>query len=139
MKLIFTTYFLFMLMVVSCTGVNKHIHYSQSIQQREIFFAFDQDRVEEEDKTRLKKILESMSLEKQNFVLSGHTDQSGSLDYNYDLADRRARAVKAYLLKSGVRAGQIQTVSFGETKLKNEKQPYSSENRRVVIEVNDGL
>ncbi|MDF2939622.1 MAG: peptidoglycan-associated outer rane lipoprotein [Gammaproteobacteria bacterium] len=47
-------------------------------------------------------------------LLSGNTDPRGSQDYNFHLGQRRANAVKDYLLQQGVSADQICTVSYGE-------------------------
>ena len=44
----------------------------------------------------------------------GHTDRFGSNGYNQDLSERRAAAVKAYLVSQGVDAGQVQVSGKGE-------------------------
>lgn len=63
--------------------------------------------------------------------VEGHTDLAGPADYNMTLSERRADAVKAFLVKRGVDSSRIETVSRGE-----EEPAYpgkSSKNRRVVI------
>jgi OOP family OmpA-OmpF porin len=45
----------------------------------------------------------------------GHTDRFGTDAYNQDLSDRRAAAVKAYLVSKGVQSSQVQTSGKGET------------------------
>ena len=47
--------------------------------------------------------------------ISGHTDRLGSPQYNQKLSERRANAVKAYLVKKGVDASKIETFSYGKT------------------------
>jgi len=47
-------------------------------------------------------------------MLAGNTDLRGSQEYNFHLGQRRADAVKGYLLSHGVAASQICTVSYGE-------------------------
>ena len=47
--------------------------------------------------------------------VSGHTDRLGSPQYNQKLSERRANAVKTYLVKKGVDASKIQTFGFGKT------------------------
>jgi outer membrane protein OmpA-like peptidoglycan-associated protein len=47
--------------------------------------------------------------------LSGHTDNEGSPESNMALSEKRSNAVKNYLVKKGVREGQITTEWFGET------------------------
>ncbi len=45
----------------------------------------------------------------------GHTDRLGSPQYNQKLSERRANAVKAYLVKKGVDAAKIETLGYGQT------------------------
>jgi OOP family OmpA-OmpF porin len=75
--------------------------------------------------------------------ISGHTDRLGSPQYNQKLSERRANAVKAYLVKKGVDASKIETFGFGKTMPikscpddKNAKalQTCLEPNRRVEIE-----
>lgn len=47
--------------------------------------------------------------------VSGHTDRLGSPQYNQKLSERRANAVKAYMVKKGVDASKIETFGFGKT------------------------
>ena len=46
--------------------------------------------------------------------VAGHTDSSGSDQYNQALSERRAQAVRRALMLAGAQAGQITTVSYGE-------------------------
>ena len=46
--------------------------------------------------------------------LEGHTDERGTREYNIALGERRANAVRSVLMVQGVRADQIQVVSYGE-------------------------
>ncbi len=49
-----------------------------------------------------------------NLRLEGHTDERGSREYNIGLGERRAQAVRSFLLLQGASASQITTVSYGE-------------------------
>jgi len=49
-----------------------------------------------------------------HIMIAGNTDPRGSQDYNFHLGQRRADALKNYLLAQGVPAGQLCTVSYGE-------------------------
>ena len=49
-------------------------------------------------------------------VVEGHCDERGSEEYNLALGERRAAAVKQYLVDSGVSGSRLDTVSFGEAK-----------------------
>jgi len=47
--------------------------------------------------------------------VNGHADRLGSAQYNQKLSERRAAAVKAYLVKQGADANKIETYGFGKT------------------------
>jgi peptidoglycan-associated lipoprotein len=47
-------------------------------------------------------------------LVEGHCDDRGSNEYNLALGDRRANSAKSYLVKSGVAANRITTISYGE-------------------------
>ena len=65
-------------------------------------------------------------------TIEGHCDERGSTEYNLGLGDRRAAAVKAYLVSLGVSAGQLTTVSFGKEKpfCAEHGEPCWQQNRR---------
>jgi peptidoglycan-associated lipoprotein len=49
-------------------------------------------------------------------TIEGHCDERGSTEYNLALGDRRAAAVKQYLVSQGISADRLSTVSFGKEK-----------------------
>jgi len=49
-----------------------------------------------------------------SITIQGHCDESGTTDYNIALGERRAIAVKNYLLNLGIPGSRLTTVSFGE-------------------------
>lgn len=65
--------------------------------------------------------------------ISGHTDGVGSDGYNQGLSERRANAVKQYLLRKGVEAGRISTYAYGESKpiATNDTAEGRGQNRRA--------
>lgn len=68
------------------------------------------------------------------FRIAGHTDASGAAAYNKALSARRAAAVKAYLVKRrGIGPARLETVGWGEERLKNPINPDSAANRRVEV------
>ena len=77
-------------------------------------------------------------------IVNGHADRLGSPDYNQRLSEKRAEAVRAYLVSKGVDAGKVETLGFGKTlpvkACPNQKDRKGliaclAENRRVVVEV----
>jgi OOP family OmpA-OmpF porin len=47
-------------------------------------------------------------------VINGYTDRIGTVQYNQKLSERRAEAVKAYLVRQGASAGKIETTGYGK-------------------------
>ena len=74
--------------------------------------------------------------------IEGHTDSTGTPEYNLALGQKRADAVRAYLHdKHQIPLHLIETVSFGETKpvTENNNRDGRAQNRRVVIRVLDPI
>ena len=47
-------------------------------------------------------------------LIEGHCDERGTNEYNMSLGDRRANAAKDYLIKAGIDASRLRTISYGE-------------------------
>ncbi|HEY3909076.1 MAG TPA: OmpA family protein [Stellaceae bacterium] len=72
--------------------------------------------------------------DQKSFLIEGHTDASGGLQYNMVLSRRRADAVKDYLVQdTGVAPARLQTIGKGPTEPITGRDPYAPENRRVVV------
>jgi outer membrane protein OmpA-like peptidoglycan-associated protein len=73
------------------------------------------------------------------FLINGHTDAKGSLEYNQDLSERRAEAVKKLLVEQfGMAPTTLIAIGYGKSHLKNAVEPFAAENRRVQV-VNTGV
>ena len=82
----------------------------------------------------LGRALTSADLKGSTFVVAGHTDAKGTDAYNQDLSERRADAIKRYLIdKFGIAGADLVTVGYGESKLKTPDQPLAEANRRVQV------
>ena len=70
-------------------------------------------------------------------IVEGHTDSTGSEDYNINLSGQRAEAVKNLLLQRGVASTRIETVAVGESRAiaSNDTEAGRMQNRRVEIKV----
>ena len=77
-------------------------------------------------------------------IVNGHADRLGSTQYNQKLSEKRADAVRAYLVSKGVAADKVETLGFGKTlpvkSCPDQKERKGlieclSPNRRVVVEV----
>ena len=67
-------------------------------------------------------------------LIAGHTDATGSAEYNKTLSEKRALAVLRHLEENHqLDPARFRTKGFGEEKLKNSLAPEASENRRVEV------
>jgi peptidoglycan-associated lipoprotein len=82
---------------------------------KDVFFDFDKAMVREDQKAAL---TENISWLKANpgakILLEGHCDERGTAEYNLALGERRAKAVKDYLVGGGIPADRVSTISYGE-------------------------
>ena len=82
----------------------------------------------------LGRALSNPDLKGSTFVVAGHTDAAGGDAYNQDLSERRADAIKRYLVdKFGIAGADLVTVGYGKTKLKDPANPLADVNRRVQV------
>lgn len=80
-----------------------------------VFFEKDQSALT--DKARVTLARQADWLKKNgsfSSVVEGHSEETGTREYNLALGARRAGAVQEYLIAQGVPAGRVQTVSFGK-------------------------
>ena len=103
----------------------------------EINFDYNSDRISARSLPSVQALgraLANPDLKGSTFILAGHTDAAGGEAYNQDLSERRADAIKHYLVdKSGIPATDLVTVGYGKTKLKDPDHPLSEVNRRVQV------
>jgi len=70
-------------------------------------------------------------------IVEGHADERGSREYNLALGERRALAVRDYLISLGVNSAAIQTKSYGEEMPENMGHDETAwrANRRAVFAI----
>lgn len=82
---------------------------------KDIFFDFDKARVRDDQRAEL---AEDVAWLKTNaaakVVVEGHCDERGTAEYNLGLGERRAKAVRDFLVAAGIGANRIRTVSYGK-------------------------
>lgn len=104
----------------------------------EVRFEYGSDELTQEAAVtlaRLGKALTGDQLKGDTFFIAGHTDAVGSDDFNRALSQRRAVAVRTFLLENfqKIEKSQLLAKGFGESKLKDRADPDSAANRRVEI------
>jgi peptidoglycan-associated lipoprotein len=99
-----------------------------------VHFAYDSAQIEDAERAKIEAAAQFLAANpKVGVVLEGHCDERGSNEYNMSLGERRALAVRSYLMNLGVDGARIQTKSLGE---EQPKDPGHTEeawaaNRRV--------
>ena len=79
-----------------------------------VYFDFDRYDIRQDARPVLRANADALGDVPGVVTVEGHTDERGSAEYNLALGDRRARAVKQYLVDLGVPSSKVRTVSFGE-------------------------
>ena len=101
-----------------------------------VLFDFDKADIRDDAKLLLDDTAEKLKVHVNMFViLEGHTDRRGPDEYNEVLAEKRARAVGAYLSQAGVGFRHMTFVSFGKREPKDpgDTEVAHQQNRRVEI------
>jgi len=80
-----------------------------------VYFDFDSAALTDETKETLRESTAWLREHPQTEVqVQGHCDERGTVEYNFNLGQRRAEAVKAFLVGLGVPRDRIHTISYGE-------------------------
>jgi peptidoglycan-associated lipoprotein len=80
-----------------------------------VYFDFDSAQVNPGERSKLEAVAEFLRTSTTvGLVVEGHCDERGSNEYNLALGERRALAIRAYLVGLGVDASRMQTKSLGE-------------------------
>jgi outer membrane protein OmpA-like peptidoglycan-associated protein len=103
----------------------------------EVFFDYDSAAITPQATAVLQTLgraLADPELAGKKFIIAGHTDGRGLADYNLDLSQRRAEAVRLFVIEHyKIDAANLAARGFGKQKLKNARRPLAAENRRVQI------
>ncbi len=103
------------------------------LSKRSVYFDYDKYEVREEYKDLVTAHAKFLADNRQfKMLIQGNTDDRGSREYNLALGQKRADAIKKMLTLLGAREDQVESVSLGEEKPKNEGQNEAAwaENRR---------
>lgn len=100
------------------------------------YFDYNQAIVKRQGHAELKKHAKALANNRRyRLRIEGHSDERGSREYNLALGERRADAVRAYLIAQGARGSQVEVVSYGEEKPVDPGRGESAwtKNRRVRV------
>lgn len=102
-----------------------------------IYFGYDSSEVSSSESGKLASVGQFLKSGRSTVILAGFTDERGTEEYNRGLGERRAQAVRNWLISNGANGGSIQTVSFGEEMpaASGSDESAYSQNRRAEIGV----
>jgi len=103
------------------------------------YFGFDSAEINEAAWTAIANVV----VEKlgktpgSTLVIEGHTDSTGPSDYNQNLSERRAEAVKSFFVSKGIHSASMTTAGYGESmpRVSNTTPEGRAVNRRVDIRI----
>jgi len=103
-----------------------------------IYFGYDDATLAPEARKALDATFQCLQRTRfRRLVIAGHTDERGTTEYNLALGERRADAVRKYLVQLGADPSKLKTISYGKERPANpgHDEAAYAKNRRVEIAV----
>ena len=116
------------------TGTDTVKYLASGVPDR-VFFATNESVLTTRSRDTLRKQAAWMRKNNAlNFTIEGHADERGTREYNLALGERRANAVKDYLMTYGISGSRLSVISYGKERPVNSgSNPLAwSQNRRSV-------
>jgi len=116
------------------TGSDTVEYLATGVKDR-VFFATNKSTLTTASRDTLRKQAAWMRKKKDlTFSIEGHADERGTREYNLALGERRANAVKDYLMTYGISGSRLSVISYGKERPVNSgSTPLAwSQNRRSV-------
>ena len=104
-----------------------------------VYFGFDSSELGGEARATLDRQAAFLNVNPTMIVIiEGHADERGTREYNLALGDRRAVAVRDYLLAKGLNAARVRTVSYGKERpaVSGSNEESWAKNRRAATVLN---
>ena len=102
-----------------------------------VFFAFDSSTLSSEAQAALDtQVAWLKKHDDVNVIVQGHCDDRGTREYNLALGERRANAVKQYLVSQGIEESRISTISYGKERpavLGNNEAAWAQNRRAITV------
>lgn len=106
------------------------------VNARLIYFEFDSSEIRPEYQPLIERHARRLANDRDlRLALEGHADERGGAEYNLALGQRRAEAVLRALVAAGAQEGQLEALSFGDTRplASGHEESAWSQNRRVEV------
>jgi peptidoglycan-associated lipoprotein len=106
--------------------------------KRDIYFEYDSYEIKSDSESLLESLVVWLNNNKDvKITVEGHCDNRGANEYNLALGERRAMAVKNYLVFSGISADRVTVLSYGEERpaCRDNSESCYRKNRRAHLDL----
>jgi len=120
--------------------INISTKYKRKYVLQGIFFYKDSAKLKPVSYKVLDELFKSMKENPKMIIeIGGHTDDTGDDEYNLKLSQKRAEAIRDYLIKKGIQPERIKAKGYGETEpiVPNINELNRERNRRVEVKIID--
>ncbi len=116
-------------------GVRAGVDDDRAALENVVYFDFDQAVLKPETRAILLAHADRLKANPRQVRLEGHTDERGTREYNMALGERRANAVRDFLVLQGVSRNSLEVISYGEERpvAHGSNESAWAQNRRVEI------
>ncbi len=104
-----------------------------------VFFGYDSSELDSDNQELLQdQVAWLKQYSDVSVTIEGHCDERGTREYNLALGEKRAQAVKNYLISLGISESRVSTISYGKERpaVIGSNDGAWSQNRRSVTKVN---
>ncbi len=113
---------------------------ADSLKPQTIYFDYDKSSIKSSERSKLEDVANYLKANPEKAVLvTGNCDERGTEEYNRSLGERRSLAARESLVKLGIDAGRVDTISYGKDKpaVDGHDESAWSKNRRdeFIVEI----
>jgi peptidoglycan-associated lipoprotein len=103
-----------------------------------VYFNYDRFDIRPDQIPGLEKSAKFIKKQSRTILIEGHCDERGTIEYNMSLGQKRAEAVKAFLVSQGVDEAKLTTISRGKEMpaMPGDNEAARSKNRRCEFYYN---
>lgn len=124
---------------ISVVSFKQMIEEGAAVPVNNLFFSVAKSSLLPSSIPELKRVASIIKANDLKVEISGHTDSDGEENNNQVLSEKRAAAVKDFLINEGCNADRIVTIGYGESKpiMSNDTEQGKAKNRRVELKFVD--